>query len=97
MNRDEGLKAIAAYRDQIDELDREIVKLLNERTRVVEKLGHVKEELEMPIYEPKREDQVFENVVSCNHGPLPPDALRRLFERIVDEMRTLQRMNREKK
>ncbi len=97
MNRQEGLKAIAAYRDQIDELDRQIVKLLNERTRVVENLGRVKESLNMPIYEPQREDEVFANVLRCNNGPLPPDALKRLFERIVDEMRTLQRVNREKK
>ena len=94
MNKEAGLKAIAEYRDQIDEVDRQLVKLLNERTRIVERLGRVKEQLELPIYEPKREDQVFENIVSTNTGPLPPDALRRLFERIVDEMRTLQRVNR---
>lgn len=95
MNRKEALKAIAEYRRQIDEVDRKLVRLLNERTRIVEKLGRVKEQLQMPIYEPKREDEVFRNVQSCNEGPLPPDALKRLFERIVDEMRTLQRMNRE--
>ncbi len=95
MNRKEALKAIAEFRRQIDEVDRELVRLLNERTRIVEQLGRVKEQLQMPIYEPKREDEVFRNIQSCNHGPLPPDALKRLFERIVDEMRTLQRMNRE--
>jgi chorismate mutase len=95
MNRKEALKAIAAYRRQIDEVDRKLVRLLNQRTRIVEKLGRVKEQLHLPIYEPKREDEVFRNVQGCNEGPLPPDALRRLFERIVDEMRTLQRMNRE--
>lgn len=95
MNRKEALKAIAEYRRQIDEVDRKLVRLLNQRTRIVEKLGRVKEQLQMPIYEPKREDEVFRNVQNCNEGPLPPDALKRLFERIVDEMRTLQRMNRE--
>lgn len=95
MNRKEALRAIAEYRRQIDEVDRKLVRLLNQRTRIVEKLGRVKEQLQMPIYEPKREDEVFRNVQSCNAGPLPPDALKRLFERIVDEMRTLQRMNRE--
>jgi chorismate mutase len=49
----------------------------------------------MPIYEPKREDDVFANVIAQNQGPLPPDAVKRLFERIIDEMRTLQRMRRE--
>jgi len=94
MDREAGFKLIAEYRDQIDELDREIVRLLNERTRIVEKLGRIKEELSLPVYEPKREDQVFENIVRSNHGPLPPDAIKRLFERIIDEMRTLQQVNR---
>ena len=95
MNRKEALKTIADYRRQIDEVDRKLVRLLNERTRIVEQLGRVKEQLQMPIYEPRREDEVFRNIQHSNHGPLPPDALKRLFERIVDEMRTLQRMNRE--
>ncbi len=94
MDREAGLKIVRTYRDQIDELDRKLVALLNQRTRIVEKLGRVKEELDMPVYEPKREDQVYRNIVENNSGPLPPEALRRLFERIVDEMRTLQHMNR---
>ncbi|MCW5980899.1 MAG: chorismate mutase [Bryobacteraceae bacterium] len=95
MNRKDGLKVLADYRNQIDEIDRRLVQLLNERTRIVEKLGRVKQELRMPIYEPRREDEVFQNVADSNEGPLPSDALKRLFERIVDEMRTLQRMKRE--
>ena len=59
MNREEGLKTIFGYRDRIDELDRKLVALLNNRTRIVEKLGRIKQELEMPVYEPKREDQVY--------------------------------------
>ena len=94
MDKEDGLKALEKYRDQIDDVDRRLVQLLNERTKIVEQLGKVKEEMELPIYEPKREDQVYDNIVNSNAGPLPPDALKRLFERIVDEMRTLQRMNR---
>jgi chorismate mutase len=94
MNHEDGLKAIRSFRDEIDDIDRHLVRLLNERTRVVELLGRVKEELDLPVYEPKREDQVYSNIVSANEGPLPPEALKRLFERIVDEMRTLQRMKR---
>jgi len=95
MDKETGLKILEQYRDQIDEVDRQLVRLMNERTRIVEKLGRVKEELALPVYEPKREDQVFANIVGSNEGPLPPDALKRLFERIVDEMRTLQRMKRQ--
>ena len=94
MDHEAGIKALADYREQIDEVDRRLVRLLNERTKIVERLGRVKEELAMPVYEPKREDQVYANIVDSNDGPLTSDALKRLFERIVDEMRTLQRMKR---
>ncbi len=96
MDREAGLEALARYREQIDDVDRELVRLLNERTRIVELLGHVKQQLELPVYEPKREDEVYANIIDANEGPLPPDALKRLFERIVDEMRTLQRMKRKR-
>ena len=96
LSREEALELIARYRDQIDDVDRRLVDLLNERTGIVEKLGRVKEELDLPIYEPRREDDVFANVTAANAGPLPPEALKRLFERIVDEMRSLQRINRAK-
>ena len=95
MTREEALAALAKYRDEIDALDLRLLELLNERTRVVEKIGQVKESMHLPIYEPKREDAVFSNVTSHNAGPLTPDALKRIFERIIDEMRSLQRMQRQ--
>jgi len=95
MTREEALAALAKYRDEIDALDLRLLELLNERTRVVEKIGQVKESMHLPIYEPKREDAVFTNVTSHNAGPLTPDALKRIFERIIDEMRSLQRMQRQ--
>ena len=88
-------EALVECRRKIDELDLRIVELLNERTRIVEEIGRIKHKLEMPIYEPRREDQVFDNVTRNNRGPLPPEALRRVFERIIDEMRTVQRMRME--
>ncbi len=76
----------------IDEIDRRIIGLLNERTVVVEEIGRIKEEMRIGIYEPKREDQVLENVLTHSSGPLPPEAVKRIFERIMDEMRTLQKL-----
>lgn len=90
-----SLDDLADCRKRIDTLDIQILELLNRRTAIVEEIGRIKEELGMPIYEPKREDDVFHNVTANNSGPLPPDAVKRLFERIIDEMRTLQRMRRE--
>jgi chorismate mutase-like protein len=81
---------LADCRRQIDAVDVKIVELLNERTQIVHEIGRIKQQFALPVYEPKREDQVFENVTSSNPGPLTPDALKRIFERIIDEMRTIQ-------
>ena len=78
-------------RDLIDQLDVRLLQLLNERTAVVEEIGRIKQELRLAVYEPKREDQVFHNVLTHNRGPLPGDAVKRIFERIIDEMRTVQK------
>ena len=92
MTQEEGLNALADCRDRIDDLDRRILELLNARTRIVEQIGRVKHGLGMPIYEPRREDEVFENVTTNNTGPLTPDGVKRVFERIIDEMRNVQRL-----
>ena len=92
MTEEEALRILAECRDRIDLLDRRILDLLNERTRTVEEIGRVKQSLRLPIYEPKREDEVFRNVSENNGGPLPPEAVRRVFERIIDEMRTVQKI-----
>ncbi len=92
MTTDEARTRLDEFRILIDDVDRRIVDLLNERTRVVEEIGRVKKHAALPIYEPKREEQVFANITGHNHGPLSPEAVRRIFERIIDEMRTIQRV-----
>lgn len=89
--------ALALCRERIDRVDLRILELLNERTSIAEEIGRIKKEAQLPIYEPKREDQVFQNVTSNNRGPMPDEAVRRVFERIIDEMRRVQkdRMERE--
>lgn len=86
-----SMERLAECRKEIDVLDVKILRLLNERTRIVEEIGRIKQKLALPIYEPKREDQVFHNVTTHNQGPLGPEAVKRVFERIIDEMRTIQR------
>jgi chorismate mutase len=92
MTPDEARHKLEEFRVLIDDVDRRIVALLNERTRVVEDIGRVKRQTSLPIYEPKREDQVFANISSTNRGPLTEEAVRRIFERIIDEMRMIQRV-----
>ena len=91
MTNEEAQVALDLLRKTIDEVDLRILALFNERARVVEKIGDIKKIASLPIYEPRREDMVFQNVLSGNGGPLSEAAVRRLFERIIDEMRTLQR------
>ena len=95
MTREDALKALEEYRVLIDALDLRLLEALNERTRVVEEIGRVKRAGKLPIYEPKREDQVFKNVTSHNGGPLTEEAVKRIFERIIDEMRSIQRIHME--
>jgi chorismate mutase len=95
MTEQEARAALAECRCRIDKVDLRLVALLNERTRIVEEIGRLKREAHMAIYEPKREDEVFANVIAANTGPLPPEAVKRVFERIVDEMRVVQRTRME--
>lgn len=79
------------YRKSIDDIDRRLVALLNDRTAIVEKIGQAKKVAGMEIYEPKREEAVYTNIASGNKGPLSNEALQRIFERIIDEMRRVQK------
>ena len=92
MTPDEARSRLEELRVLIDDVDRRVVELLNQRTLVVEDIGRVKRQAGLPIYEPKREDQVFVNVAQSNQGPMTHEALRGIFERIIDEMRKIQRM-----
>jgi chorismate mutase len=87
-----SVEDLGRCRERIDEIDRQILNLLNHRTTIVEEIGRIKQALTMAVYEPKREDQVFANVVAHNHGPLSSEAVRRIFERVIDEMRTVQKL-----
>ena len=81
---------IADWRKKIDDMDRRLVELLNERARAAKEIGRLKRNTNMPIYEPDREKKIFENVKKLNQGPLPGHELQHIFERIIDVMRKLQ-------
>ena len=82
---------IADWRKKIDELDRTLVKLLNERAEAACEIGKLKRNTSLPIYEPQREKTIFENVCRVNTGPLPDGELRQVYERIIDVMRNIQK------
>ncbi|MEX2261220.1 MAG: chorismate mutase [Bryobacteraceae bacterium] len=95
MSEEHAMEALAECRERIDAVDLRILELLNERTRIVAEIGRIKQQVHLPIYEPRREDEVFRNVTANNSGPLPGEAVRRVFERIIDEMRVVQRVRME--
>ena len=79
-------------RRDIDRIDEVLVRLLNERARCACEIGKLKKEQKVEIYQPDREKQVLEHVRNvAADGPLEPEALVRLFERIIDEARRLER------
>lgn len=81
-----------ALRKRIDALDADLVALLSERAACALEIGRLKEQLGLRIYQPEREKQVLSNVRAANRGPLDDDAVARLFERIIDEARRLERL-----
>jgi chorismate mutase len=82
---------IEDWRKKIDELDRELVALLSERAQAAVEIGRLKRNTNLPVYEPDRERAVFENVQQANGGPLPGRDLVRIYERIIDVMRNIQK------
>ena len=82
-------------RRRIDLLDASLVKLLNARAACALEIGRLKRDLGMAIYQPEREAEVLRNVQEVNTGPLDQQAIKRLFERIIDEARHLERIAEE--
>ncbi|MGH9773945.1 MAG: chorismate mutase [Candidatus Acidiferrales bacterium] len=87
--------SIDDWRRRIDELDRKMVELLNERAQCAIEIGRIKRAEGQPIYQPERELEILENAEQANEGPLADTAIRRLFERILDEARTIERVLRD--
>ena len=93
---DPTLDPMDRLRRSIDAIDKELVRLLNERAGCAIALGRIKKDRGLPIYQPAREEEVLGNVQRVNVGPLESEALRRLFERIIDESRRIERIATER-
>ena len=84
--------ALDDLRKRIDALDEALVRLLNARAACALEIGRFKKEIGLAIYQPSREAEVLGHVQTINPGPLDDGAVRRLFERIIDEARRLERI-----
>ncbi len=83
---------ISGWRQRMDDIDKKLVELLNERSQCALEIGRLKQAAGMPIYQPARENEVLSNAARNNRGPLTNAAIRRLFERIIDEARSAERV-----
>lgn len=84
-------RELSRLRDAIDHVDEVLVRLLNQRAKYAIEIGQIKGVMKLPVYSPEREKQVLENVEHWSEGPLDPSSMRRLFERVIDESRRIER------
>lgn len=82
---------ISDWRQKIDELDEQIVQLISKRAEAAKAIGELKRTANLPVYEPGREQSVFDHVRKVNPGTLPDSEILHIYERIIDVMRSLQR------
>ncbi|MGA2981198.1 MAG: chorismate mutase [Terriglobales bacterium] len=82
---------ISDWRKKVDDLDRKLAALLNERAAAAVEIGQLKRNTNLPIYEPEREREVIANVQRSNTGPLAERDLAQIYERIMDVMRSIQK------
>lgn len=82
---------ISDWREKIDAADAQLLELLNQRAQYSLEIGKIKKAAGMAIYDPAREEQIFARLQQLNPGPLSPQAVRRLFERIIDESRHIEK------
>ena len=83
---------VEGLRRRIDAIDDQLMKLLNSRSACAVEIGRVKRSLDMAVYQPEREQWILERVAANNPGPLDSGAVKRVFERVIDESRRLERL-----
>ena len=92
MAEDRVVDALDRLRGRIDALDEELVQLLSARAECALEIGRIKKLAGLDVYQPAREAEVLAHVQRINPGPLDDGAVKRLFERVIDEARRLERL-----
>jgi chorismate mutase-like protein len=88
--------SIEDWRRKIDEIDKQLVELFNERSKCAIEIGKIKHAESLRVYDPEREREILRHIKEANHGPLDNESMQRLFERVIDECRRIERIEREK-
>ncbi len=87
-------RELKAFRSQIDKLDIQILRLINERAGLAAKIGKVKSETNDSVFSPAREEEVLSNVLAANKGPLPEVTIRAIYREIISGSRALQKIDK---
>jgi chorismate mutase len=87
-----GEAQVNDLRRRIDQIDDQLMKLLNSRSACAVEIGRIKRHIGMPVYQPEREKWILDRAERNNPGPLDSGAVRRVFERVIDESRRLERL-----
>lgn len=83
---------IDTFRQEIDRLDSLLLQIFNQRADLALRIGEIKKQKGLAIYDPTREKSIFRRMQAENPGPLDNQAIIRLFERVIDESRRLERI-----
>ena len=81
---------IEDLRSRVDEVDRELIRILNERARIVQEIVAIKAEAGKPLFDPKREEEILRKVAEENEGPIYDSSMREIFELILHRIRDLE-------
>jgi chorismate mutase len=87
-----GEAQVEDLRRRIDQIDDQLMKLLNSRSACAVEIGRIKRHIGMAVYQPEREKWILDRAEKNNPGPLDSGAVRRVFERVIDESRRLERL-----
>ena len=81
---------IEDLRNRVDEVDRELIRILNERARIVQEIVEIKAEAGKPLFDPRREEEILQRVAQQNEGPIYDTSMREIFELILHRIRDLE-------
>ncbi len=86
----EAQERVRGLRERVDEVDRELIRALNERARIVQEIMALKAASGAPVYDPRREEEILQRVVEQNEGPIYDSSMRDIFELILHRIRDLE-------
>ncbi len=85
------MKSLSHLRDKINQCDKEIIRLINERTQVALEIGKIKKDSGGEIFVPAREKEVYERALKLNKGPILPESIRAIYREVMSASLALEK------